>query len=82
MRRELNNVCLIVLFVCFEVSSSEDEGTLSGMEKLISCLEKLTKLVVESVKSTDSKESGIFLPASELANWGPTRGREPRICLA
>ena len=54
-----NKVCLIV-FVCFEVSSSEDEGTLSGMEKLISCLEKLTKLIMESLKSTDAKESGIF----------------------
>ena len=29
------------------------------MEKLISCLEKLTKLILESLKSTDlSKESG------------------------
>ena len=53
------------------MSASDDEGTLSGMDKLISCLEKLTKLVVESVKSTDAKESGIFLPASELSCWGP-----------
>lgn len=71
MSAVLNKVCLIVLYVCFEVSSSEDEGTLSGTEKLISCLEKLTKLVVESVKSTDAKESGIFSPASELSNLVP-----------
>ena len=49
-------------FVCFffKVSSSDDEGALSGMEKLVSSLEKLTRLIVESLKSTDvSKESGI-----------------------
>ena len=60
VRTELNKVCLIVLFVCFEVSSSDDEETLSGMEKLVSCLEKLTELIMKSLKSTDTKESGIF----------------------
>ena len=46
--------------VCFFlVSSSEDEGTLSGMEKLVKSVEKFTKLVTESLKGTDvSRHSG------------------------
>ena len=49
------------VFFCFdfEVSSSDDEGTLSGMEKLVNSLDKLTKLILESLKATDtSKQSG------------------------
>lgn len=43
----------------FLVSSSEDEGTLSGMEKLVKSLEKFTKLVTESLKGIDvSRHSG------------------------
>ena len=39
----------------------DDEGTLSGMEKLISCLEKLTRLIVESLQFSDlSKLTGII----------------------
>ena len=38
---------------------SDDEGTLSGMEKLISCLDKLTRLIVESLQLADlSKLTG------------------------
>ena len=41
------------------MSSSDDEGTLSGMEKLVNSLDKLTKLILESLKATDtSKQSG------------------------
>ncbi|KAM7438304.1 hypothetical protein ABFA07_012225 [Porites harrisoni] len=42
-----------------EVNVLDDEGTLSGMEKLISCLEKLTRLIVESLQFSDlSKLTG------------------------
>lgn len=42
------------------MSSSDDEGTLSGLEKLVSSLEKFTKLIVKSIKSTDLKELGML----------------------
>ena len=48
------------MFLCFKVSSSDEEGTSSGMDKLVKSLQKLTKLVVESLKCADiSKQSGI-----------------------
>lgn len=53
------SACEKIVAEQIEVSSSDDEGTISGMEKLASSLEKLTKLIANSVKSTDScKESG------------------------
>lgn len=43
----------------------DDEGTLSGMEKLISCLEKLTRLIVEALQFSDlSKLTGIICSAA------------------
>jgi len=44
------------------VSSSDDEGNLSGMEKLVISLEKFTQLVSDSFKSIEPcKEPGIFV---------------------
>ncbi|KAJ7374788.1 hypothetical protein OS493_005138 [Desmophyllum pertusum] len=49
-----------------EASSSDDEGTLSGIEKLVKSLDKLTKLILESLKATDvSKQLGRI--ASQLS---------------
>lgn len=43
----------------FEVSSSKDEGSLSVMEKLVRSLDKLTKLILESLKASDtSRQAG------------------------
>lgn len=42
-----------------EVSSSDDEGTLSVMEKLVKSLDKFTKLILESLKASDtSRQAG------------------------
>ena len=43
-----------MLYFLFEVSSSDDEGPLSAMEKLVKSLEKLTKLIVESLRASDT----------------------------
>ena len=44
------------------MSSSDDEGNLSEMEKLVISLEKFTQLVCDSFKSTEPcKEPGIFV---------------------
>ena len=43
-----------MLYFLFEVSSSDDEGTLSVMEKLVKSLEKLTKLILESLRASDT----------------------------
>nr|XP_058972994.1 Fanconi anemia group A protein-like isoform X2 [Pocillopora verrucosa] len=53
------SACEKITIEQIEVSSSEDEGTLSGMEKLAKSVEKFTKLVTESLKGTDvSRHSG------------------------
>ena len=41
------------------MSSSDDEGTLSVMEKLVKSLDKFTKLILESLKASDtSRQAG------------------------
>ncbi|KAL9974336.1 hypothetical protein ACROYT_G011360 [Oculina patagonica] len=53
------SACEKITIEQIEVSSSDDEGTLSGMEKLVKCLDKLTKLILESLKANGtSKQSG------------------------
>ena len=52
-------ICNSVLYRFYKVSSSDDEGTLSVMEKLVKSLDKFTKLILESVKVSDtSKQAG------------------------
>lgn len=46
-------------FISIAVSLSDDEGSLSGMEQLVKSLDKLNKLILQSLKATDvSKQSG------------------------
>lgn len=53
------SVCNSVHYFRFEVSSSDDEGTLSVMEKLVKSLDKFTKLILESLKASDtSRQAG------------------------
>ena len=48
-----------MLYCLYEVSSSDDEGTLSVMEKLVKSLDKFTKLILESLKASDtSRQAG------------------------
>ena len=43
-----------MLYCLYKVSSSDDEGTLSVMEKLVKSLDKFTKLALESLKASDT----------------------------
>lgn len=48
-----------MLYFRFEVNSSDDEGTLNVMEKLVKSLDKFTKLILESLKAPDtSRQAG------------------------
>ena len=48
-----------MLYCLYKVSSSDDEGTLSVMEKLVKSLDKFTKLILESLKASDtSRQAG------------------------
>ncbi|XP_074616558.1 Fanconi anemia group A protein-like isoform X3 [Acropora palmata] len=53
------SACEKIVIEQIEVSSSDDEGNLSGMEKLVISLEKFTQLVSDSFKSIEPcKEPG------------------------
>lgn len=48
-----------VVYCFYKVSSSDEEGTLSVMEKLVKSLDKFTKLILESLKASDtSRQAG------------------------
>ena len=51
--------CNSLPYFRFEVSSSDDEGTLSVMEKLVKSFDKFTKLTLESLKAgSDTRQAG------------------------
>lgn len=58
----------MIFFVRFEVSSSDDEGTFSVMEKLVKSLNKLTKLILESLRASDTSRQAGTVQGTSMIN--------------